>query len=248
LSIQRAVPLALGILSVSNPDLGIMDILSKLSHNHDSDVAMGAIFGLGLIGAGTNNARVGQLLRGLASYYHKEPSFIFIIRVAQGLLYLGKGTITLNPYHSGKLLLKQSSLAALLVVCHTCLDFKELLLKEAHYFLFTLSLAMTPRNLMTFDEDMKMIPVQVRVGKAVDIVGKPGNPKTITGFQTHSTPVLLAKGDRAELATDDYIPYTTILEGSVLLKPNPDSTANKKKAARLRRSRRKLLRSSQKQQ
>jgi hypothetical protein len=32
----------------------------------------------------------------------------------------------------------------------------------------------------------------VRVGQAVDVVGQAGRPKTITGFATHSTPVLLA--------------------------------------------------------
>lgn len=38
--------------------------------------------------------------------------------------------------------------------------------------------------------------------QAVDVVGQAGKPKTITGFQTHTTPVLLAYGERAELATD----------------------------------------------
>lgn len=44
---------------------------------------MGAIFALGLIGAGTNNSRIAQMLRGLASYYHKEPNTLFIVRIAQ---------------------------------------------------------------------------------------------------------------------------------------------------------------------
>ncbi len=39
--------------------------------------------------------------------------------------------------------------------------------------------------------------------KAVDVVGQAGRPKTITGFQTHTTPVLLAHGERAELATNE---------------------------------------------
>lgn len=55
---------------------------------------------------------------------------------------------------------------------------------------------------MTVDENLKPLSVPVRVGQAVDVVGQAGRPKTITGFQTHSTPVLLAAGDRAELATD----------------------------------------------
>jgi 26S proteasome regulatory subunit N1 len=55
--------------------------------------------------------------------------------------------------------------------------------------------------LLTVDEDLKPLSVPVRVGKAVDVVGEAGRPKIITGFQTHSTPILLAAGERAELAT-----------------------------------------------
>jgi len=47
------------------------------------------------------------------------------------------------------------------------------------------------------------LQVQVRVGQAVDVVAQAGRPRTITGFQTHTTPVLLAYGERAELADDD---------------------------------------------
>jgi 26S proteasome regulatory subunit N1 len=57
--------------------------------------------------------------------------------------------------------------------------------------------------LMTFDEDLNPIEVSVRVGQAVDTVGQAGKPKTITGFQTHTTPVLISFGERAELTTDD---------------------------------------------
>ncbi len=59
-----------------------------------------------------------------------------------------------------------------------------------------------PRMLITLDENLKPLPVPVRVGQAVDVVGQAGRPKTITGFQTHTTPVILATGDRAELATE----------------------------------------------
>ena len=41
-------------------------------------------------------------------------------------------------------------------------------------------------------------------------------------FQTHTTPVLLACGERAELATEEYLPVTPIMEGFVILKKNPD--------------------------
>lgn len=81
---------------------------------------------------------------------------------------------------------------------------------------------MQPRMLVTFDEELNRLPIPVRVGMAVDVVGQAGRPKTITGFQTHTTPVLLAYGERAELATEEYIPLTPILEGFVILKKNPD--------------------------
>lgn len=71
--------------------------------------------------------------------------------------------------------------------------------------------------------------VLVRVGQAIDVVGKAGNPKNITGFQTHTTPVLLGVGDRAELATDEYTAVSPILEGCVILKQNPESKKLKKK-------------------
>ena len=64
--IRRAVPLALAMCSVSNPQLPILDTLSKFSHDTDPEVAHNAIFGLGLLGAGTNNARLAAVLRQLS--------------------------------------------------------------------------------------------------------------------------------------------------------------------------------------
>ncbi len=71
--------------------------------------------------------------------------------------------------------------------------------------LYFLTPAIQPRMLVTFNEELSPLPVTVRVGQAVDVVGQAGKPKTITGFQTHTTPVLLAYGERAELATDECI-------------------------------------------
>src|SRR5437763_5294219 len=81
--IRRAVPLALGLLCASNPLLNVLETLSKYSHDNDADVAINAIFAMGLVGAGTNNARLAQMLRQLASYYHKEPNCLFMVRISQ---------------------------------------------------------------------------------------------------------------------------------------------------------------------
>ncbi|BBN10868.1 26S proteasome regulatory subunit N1 [Marchantia polymorpha subsp. ruderalis] len=221
-NIRRAVPLALGILSISNPKIAVMDTLSRLSHDSDSEVAMAATMSLGLIGAGTNNARIAGMLRNLSSYYYKDPSLLFCVRIAQGLVHMGKGLLTLNPYHSDRFLLSNVALAGLMTFLHGCLDMKSVILGKYHYVLYYLVLAMQPRMLITLDTNLKPLSVPVRVGQAVDVVGQAGRPKTITGFQTHTTPVLLATGDRAELATEKYLPLSSVLEGFVILKPNPD--------------------------
>ncbi|XP_043717173.1 26S proteasome non-ATPase regulatory subunit 2 homolog A-like isoform X3 [Telopea speciosissima] len=221
-NIRRAVPLALGLLCISNPKVNVMDTLSRLSHDTDSEVAMAAIISLGLIGAGTNNARIAGMLRNLSSYYYKEASLLFCVRIAQGLVHLGKGLLTLSPFHSERFLLSPTALAGLIILLHACLDMKSIILGKYHYVLYFLVLAMQPRMLLTVDENLKPLSVPVRVGQAVDVVGQAGRPKTITGFQTHSTPVLLAAGDRAELATEKYIPLSPILEGFVILRENPE--------------------------
>ncbi|XP_071686374.1 26S proteasome non-ATPase regulatory subunit 2 homolog A-like [Rutidosis leptorrhynchoides] len=221
-NIRKAVPLALGLLCISNPKVHVMDTLSRLSHDADTEVAMAAVISLGLIGAGTNNARIAGMLRNLSSYYYKEASLLFCVRIAQGFVHMGKGLMTLAPYHSERFLLSPTALAGLVVLLHASLDMKAIILGKYHYVLYFVVLAMQPRMLLTVDENLKPLSVPVRVGQAVDVVGQAGRPKTITGFQTHSTPVLLAAGDRAELATEKYIPLSPILEGFVILKENPD--------------------------
>ncbi|KAF0763186.1 hypothetical protein AaE_003218 [Aphanomyces astaci] len=93
---------------------------------------------------------------------------------------------------------------------------------NSHYFLYCIVTAMQPRMLITVDEQGNPLPVSVRVGQAVEVVGQAGRPKSITGFQTHNTPVLLNVKDRAELATDEYIALTNVLEGIVILRKNPN--------------------------
>ncbi|KAH7934918.1 hypothetical protein HPB52_001990 [Rhipicephalus sanguineus] len=205
--IKRAVPLALALISVSNPRLNILETLSKFSHDSDNEVAHNAIFGLGIVGAGTNNARLAAMLRQLAQYHAKDPNHLFMVRLAQGLAHMGKGTLTLGPYHSDRQLMSPVATAGLLTTLLAFLDVKNIILGKSHYLLYCLVTAIQPRMLVTFNEKLEPLPVPVRVGQAVDVVGQAGKPKTITGFQTHTTPVLLAYGERAELATEEYLDF-----------------------------------------
>jgi 26S proteasome regulatory subunit N1 len=236
LAVRRSVPLALALLHLSNPDYTIVDQLSRLSHDVDLDTAMAAILGLGIISAGTNNSRVANLLRQLAEFYAKDAQVLLVVRMAQGLNSLGKGLLTLSPFHSDRLLLQTPGLAAILVVLHLALDLTHTLLDSNSsssqvggqpQWLFVLAAAMSPRYLHTVtstsssstsDEvQLETQTVSVRVGLAVETVGQAGRPKTITGFQTHTTPVLLGAKDRAELASRDFRAVTGTVEGVVIV-------------------------------
>jgi 26S proteasome regulatory subunit N1 len=97
-NVRRVVPLAMALLSVSEPAMTIVDTLAKLSHDTDEKVSQNAVFALGIVGAGTNNSRIAGMLRNLAVFYGKEPNHLFLVRIAQGLLHLGKGLLTINPF------------------------------------------------------------------------------------------------------------------------------------------------------
>jgi 26S proteasome regulatory subunit N1 len=99
---------------------------------------------------------------------------------------------------------------------------KGTILDRLHYLLYFLTPAMNPRFLVTMDTDLQPLSVNTRVGQAVETVGQAGRPKTISGFQTHTTPVLLAHRDRAELASQEYVPLATVLEDVVILEKVPD--------------------------
>lgn len=229
LPIKRAVPLSLAVLNISNPDFAVIDQLSRLSHDPDSDISQNAIMAMGIVSAGTNNSRVAGLLRQLSEFYSKEAGHVFCVRIAQGLLHMGKGLMTVNPFHSDRMLLNGPALGGMLILVHSCLDLKNTLLDKSHYLLFYLTCAMNPRMLITVDENIEWKSVTVRVGQAVETVGQAGKPKRITGFQTHTTPVLIQAAERAELGTEEVLSVASVLEGIVIVKENPDYEAEEAK-------------------
>lgn len=48
------------------------------------------------------------MLRNLSAYYYKEPTLLFLVRVAQGLVHMGKGLMSLSPYHTDRQLLSST--------------------------------------------------------------------------------------------------------------------------------------------
>lgn len=114
--VRRAVPLAVALLSASKPHLPVIDLLTKYSHDSDDKVACNSIFALGMIGAGTNNARLAAGLRQLAVYHSRNPSQLFMVRLSQGLTFLGKGTITVSPLHADRQLVDPCAMAGMFLL------------------------------------------------------------------------------------------------------------------------------------
>jgi len=65
------------------------------------------------------------MLRQLAVYHSKDPNNLFMVRLAQGLTHLGKGTLTLCPYHSDRTLMSPVAVAGLMASLVACLDVKN---------------------------------------------------------------------------------------------------------------------------
>ena len=219
INIKKTVSLAIALLNLSNPKVTVIDSLTKFCYDSDKTVAMNAIFSMGLVSSGSNHSRVAGLLRSLASYYSEETNPLFMVRIAQGLLHMGKGLITLDPIYSHKLLLNSIGMAGILITLFSFTETEGLMCGKHQFLVFSLALGMKPKLIMTVDENLKPKEVQLMIGQAVDIVGQTGNPRTISGFQTHTSPAVINTGERCELSNrEDYISYSDVYEGIVIVK------------------------------
>ena len=196
---KKAVSLAIALLNLSNPKVQVIDSLTKFCYDTDKTVAMNSIFSMGLVSSGSNHSRVGGLLRSLAGYYTEESNPLFMVRIAQGLLYMGKGLLTLDPVYSHKLLLNARGIAGVLITLFSFTETEALICGKHQFLLYSLALAMKPKYVMTVDENLKPKDVQLMIGQAVDIVGQTGNPRTISGFQIHTSPAVINTGESCEI-------------------------------------------------
>jgi 26S proteasome regulatory subunit N1 len=230
LPIKRVVPIMLTIVGIQNLDIQVTDLLYKLAHDEDKEIALKALLGLGVIAAGSNNSRIGGLLRNLGLYYENENDYLYVIRIALGILYAGKGLVGLNQYYSDGFLYNKTGFAGLFMFFHSMMNVEEFLIKNNHYLFYYFSLAFYPKMLFIIDENLQNMKINVRVGQAIDTVGQVGKPRKITGFQTHTSPVIINNGERCELATEEYIPLReTILENLVIVTKNPDYIEEERK-------------------
>jgi 26S proteasome regulatory subunit N1 len=216
---RRMVPIALALTSVSNAQPEIIDTLQRIGHDTDITVASNAAVALGILAAGTANSRAIKALHNLRDFHKNDQATFMLTQVAEGLVHLGQGLMTLAPTYGDARLLHPVGLAALLVIAYACIRTEELVVKTDPLLLFFVAPAIAPRFLVTLDETLEMVPVQVRVGTAIDVVGQAGRPRAITGFQTLDTPVILAAGQRAEFVDEtEWEALSPILEGFVIVR------------------------------
>ncbi|CAC9506640.1 putative proteasome regulatory non-ATPase subunit [Leishmania infantum JPCM5] len=221
-----AVPLVYALLSAGNPNMPVVETLNRLAHDSDLPTATNAITAMGIVAAGSNNARVATKLHSLSSYYQK-PIFAgatFAVRLAEGFCAMGKGHLTLSCLQNDSNVVNMTALMGVLSLLHSSLDLSNTLLGECHYMFYAITPSISPRMMMAVNENMEPVDsVLVRVGLPVDTVALPGNPKTITGFQTQKTPVLLSATDKVECADVKYVPVGTVLEGICVVKERPQA-------------------------
>ena len=113
-----------------------------------------------------------------------------------------------------------------LVGCDACFPYShEFLFKTACAALYTAD-HVCRSNVATYVVWMSAARVSSTAccahGELTVLIVQAGRPKTISGFQTHTTPVLLSVGERAELATQKYLAINPVLEGIVILQENPE--------------------------
>lgn len=221
INIKKTVSLAIALLNLSNPKVQVIDSLTKFCYDTDKTVSMNAIYSMGLVSSGSNHSRVGGLLRSLAAYYAEDSNPLFMVRIAQGLLHLGKGLISLDPIYSHKLLINNRALAGILITLFSFTETENLICGKHQFLLYSLALAMKPKLVITVDKNLKPVDdVQLMIGQAVDIVGQTGNPRTISGFQIHNSPAVINTGERCEINGEDIKTYSDVLEGVIIIEDN----------------------------
>jgi len=148
------------------------------------------------------------------------------------LLYAGKGLLTLSQYLQEGFLTNKVGMAGLLIVFTLMTNIEEFVVKNNHYMLSYLSLAFNSKYLFVLDENLKEMDINLRVGQALDVVGQVGKPRQVTGFQTHTAPVIVSQGERAELGTEEFISFPGIVhEDIIIVKKNPNYQEEEPKRA-----------------
>jgi hypothetical protein len=174
--VRGAVPLAIALLFPSTGDISLCDVLQRMAHDPVPSVATGAILAIGIVGAGTNNARFAAALHALVAYHFSSPRHIFTVRLSQGLLALGKGLLALSTRHGLGQVVLPAAACGLSVLLHSVAESWLPFLNTGHHRnLFLLALATRPRGVVALDHSGAPLDPDQNAGLA-GLVGTANEP------------------------------------------------------------------------
>jgi len=218
--VKSAIPLAIALLNISNPNLSTLHMLAKSTHEFDNFISITSMIALGLVSAGTNNAKYSQMMKQLksTSAAQKDSVISYVLNQSLGLCYLGKGSMTLSPLMHDNRILKLTSLGSIVSFAIMALNHDDYIHGKQNYMWHLLAPAIRCKFLNTYNsETLEKQPIKVRVGAPVDTVSHAGKQRRVTGFQTHSTPVAISADERAEIVSDEISALTPFIEGNVVI-------------------------------
>ncbi|OAG31871.1 26S proteasome regulatory subunit N1 [Nematocida displodere] len=194
--VQMAVPFALAILHMSTAKVEVIETLKRCTNSEDLSVVVSAVVSLGVIAAGSNNSRVLNALESLGDFCHKgAPGSA--LKIAQGLLHLGKGMMKLSLFSGSAASAK--SVAGITGFLFSLMDVGMHVLDRHYFVLMLLAQGIAPKYLLTVDDTGAPVKKTVRVGTWVDVSGAVGRPKRIAGAQVHETPVVVQSTEAVEV-------------------------------------------------
>jgi 26S proteasome regulatory subunit N1 len=210
--IQIAIPMALAILYASDPKVEVTDTLRRCAHSGDLSVVTSSIAALGLVSAGSNNSRVASSLEQMESFCGKQSSGS-ALKISQGLLHLGRGTLLLTPMLSGSI--DPRAFVGLMGFSFCFIERSFRIIDRFYFLVLLLSLGVRTKYVITLDSSGAIVKTGIRVGTPVDVSGVAGRPKRISGAQTHETPVILQPSEAAEIT--EQTPLTSLVEDIVVV-------------------------------
>lgn len=209
--VKAAIPLCYALLYASNPSPDVVDVLAKGLNAQNPDTVVRNILCLGIVGAGTNSARIADILTAHTKHSIRCQKTGIACAMALALLRLGKGTLSLHPYTYHILNPRMlSGLAALMTLMSD-----DNVLFNYPFLWYVLTPAINSKVVIAVDTDLNPVNVNVKVGNPVEIVGMTGEQKRLSGVQVFQSPAVVGIGEEAEI--DDEC-FTEIIEGVVVVK------------------------------
>jgi len=211
---NNIIPLCLALLYSSEPDVEIIDCLSR---SINSKEPINSILALGIVGAGTNNTRIGNLLEGQYFFNSKNTRVSSMLKVAQGLLYLGKGTLTLSPLFYDKTILNKKSFIGMVGLLSLFISEPSPVLGKHQFLFYLLEQCINNKFVMTLNSELDQEIITVRVGRPIMTVGMAGKPKGITAVVTHDSPVIVQSDEKGAIYEEEGWKYKGFVEDVVII-------------------------------